>query len=93
MQTDPLLQSLYRKTRRPSSPHRKPSVPALDAGPQIDVRSIALRAFRDRVILPVAKSLATFLSAPRQDSLARRSEYEQSRLQQMYAYFTSSQST
>lgn len=86
MQTDPLLHSLSRKARRPSSPsgaQAPPGTGALDSPPQLDVRSIALRAFRDRVLLPVSKALASVFAAPRHEWLAARTEYEQSRLQQM----------
>lgn len=52
LQTDPLLLGLYRpaKTHRSSSPTRPGT---LISSPQIDVRTVALRGFRDRVILPL----------------------------------------
>lgn len=50
----------------------------------IDVRTIALRAFRDRAILPLFQRLYARLSAPnRQDNFQEAAPYQQPRLQQM----------
>jgi HbrB-like len=52
---------------------------------QIDVRSVALKSFRDRVILPPFQRLFARLSLPnRQDSFQEAFSYQQPRLQQMY---------
>ncbi|TFK54029.1 HbrB-domain-containing protein [Heliocybe sulcata] len=58
LQTDPLLLSLYRapKGHRTSSPTRSgnpKSSSSLSSSAQIDVRTVALRSFRDKVILPL----------------------------------------
>lgn len=91
MQTDPLLSSLYRTPKRPSSPTRstqKGSISSLNNTLQvspyhIDVRMVALRAFRDKVILPLSSRLYTRLSNfGKQDSF-QDSGYQQPRLQQM----------
>lgn len=51
----------------------------------IDVRNVALRSFRDKVILPLFPRLYTRLSLPnRQDNYQETSTYQQPRLQQMY---------
>ena len=52
---------------------------------QIDVRSLALKSFRDRVILPPFQRFFARLSLPnRQDSFQEAFSYQQPRLQQMY---------
>ncbi|KAF8840013.1 HbrB-domain-containing protein [Paxillus ammoniavirescens] len=99
LQTDQLLTSLYRtsKQHRSSSPTRQgakiaPALPSSIAvfSPSIDVRSVALCAFRDRVVLPLHGRLHTSLSPPQsKDTLARLSQYRQPRLQQMLLVLTS----
>ncbi|KAF5385991.1 hypothetical protein D9615_002415 [Tricholomella constricta] len=100
LQTDPLLSSLYRTPKphhRATSPSRqgtKGSVASSLSGSastsHIDVRSVALRAFRDRVILPLFQRLYMRLSMPnRQDSYQETSTYQQPRLQQMLLVLTS----
>ncbi|KIJ19005.1 hypothetical protein PAXINDRAFT_8363 [Paxillus involutus ATCC 200175] len=99
LQTDQLLTSLYRasKQHRSSSPTRQgakiaPTLPSSIAAfsPSIDVRSVALCAFRDRVVLPLHGRLHTSLSPPQsKDTLARLSQYRQPRLQQMLLVLTS----
>ncbi len=89
LQTDPLLSSLYRQPKRPSSPSRqatKGSISSISAlSPQhIDVRAVALRSFRDKVILPLAPRLKARLSMTnRQDNFQETPGYQQPRLQQM----------
>ncbi|KJA27755.1 hypothetical protein HYPSUDRAFT_34894 [Hypholoma sublateritium FD-334 SS-4] len=92
LQTDPLLSSLYRtpKSHRASSPTRqtgaKASISSLSSTSayHIDVRSVALKSFRDRVILPPFQRLYARLSiASRQDGLQEANSYQQPRLQQM----------
>ncbi|KAJ7647492.1 HbrB-like-domain-containing protein [Roridomyces roridus] len=57
LHTDPLLSTLYRsKPHRPSSP-RQTSKPVNASHMAIDVRTIALRSFRDRVVVPLASRL------------------------------------
>jgi hypothetical protein len=52
--------------------------------PTIDVRSVALCAFRDRVVLPIHGRLQNLLSPHSgKDMLARLSPFRQPRLQQM----------
>lgn len=54
----------------------------------IDVRNVALRSFRDKVILPLFTRLYARLSLPnRQDNYQETSTYQQPRLQQMYGAF------
>ncbi|KAF8911822.1 HbrB-like-domain-containing protein [Mucidula mucida] len=89
LQTDPLLSSLYRQPKRPSSPSRqatKGSISSISAlSPQhIDVRAVALRSFRDKVILPLSPRLKARLSMTnRQDNFQETPGYQQPRLQQM----------
>ncbi|KAJ3768847.1 HbrB-like-domain-containing protein [Lentinula raphanica] len=75
LQTDPLLSSLYRGTKRPSSPSRttsssKQSKPSMSissslgmSSSYIDVRTVALCSFRDKIILPLFTRLYARLSA------------------------------
>lgn len=95
IQIDPLLLNLYRtpKTHRPSSPTlgttkgpmSAPINPAVQISTaQIDIRSVALCSFRDRVILPFVNRLSACLSgSQRQDSFHEQGSYQQPRLQQM----------
>ncbi|KAF7977425.1 hypothetical protein HWV62_3572 [Athelia sp. TMB] len=66
LQTDPLLAALYRKPHRGASPPPEPAVSAMGsaAHPHIDVRTVALRAFRDQIILPLAPRLYARLAMP-----------------------------
>ena len=90
LQTDPVLSSLYRtpKTHRNSSPTRQngkcstslPSYP-LGTSSHIDVRTLALRSFRDKIILPIATALNARLNVLKQEGLAESHTYP--RLQQM----------
>lgn len=77
LQTDPLLSSLYRtqKSHRGSSPTRtngkgsfsmQSYTPALSTA-HIDVRTLALRCFRDRIILPVFPRLHACISLQKSD--------------------------
>jgi hypothetical protein len=91
LQTDPLLSSLYRtpKAQRNASPcgqNGKPSLSAMQVSAyHIDVRTVALRSFRDSVILPLFPRLLACLSLPnRQDQFPDGAETQQPRLQQMY---------
>ncbi|KAF9059162.1 HbrB-like-domain-containing protein [Rhodocollybia butyracea] len=69
LQTDPILTSLsHRAPKRPSSPTRQTSKSSLSLSNgmspyHIDVRTVALRSFRDKVILPLFTRLYTRLSA------------------------------
>ncbi|KAE9399328.1 hypothetical protein BT96DRAFT_695229 [Gymnopus androsaceus JB14] len=73
LQTDPLLSTLYRTPKRPSSPTRQNSKPSISSSLaltghglspyHIDVRTVALRSFRDKVIVPLSARLHTRLSA------------------------------
>lgn len=97
LQTDSFLTSLHRtqKQHRTSSPTRQGSKlngsSALSSlSPTIDVRSVALCAFRDRVVLPIHGRLQNLLSPPSgKDMLARLSPFRQPRLQQMLLVLTS----
>ncbi|KAG0708340.1 HbrB-like-domain-containing protein [Suillus ampliporus] len=97
LQTDPLLTSLHRtqKQHRTSSPTRQgsklnTSSTISSLSPTIDVRSVALCAFRDRVVLPIHGRLQNLLSPPLgKDMLARLSPFRQPRLQQMLLVLTS----
>ncbi|KAI6032820.1 HbrB-like-domain-containing protein [Pisolithus orientalis] len=85
LQTDPLLTSLHRTPKQllPSSSTRQGS-------PTIDVRSVALCAFRYRVVIPLAKRLHVLLSPPlTKETLARLGQYRLPRLQQMLLVLTS----
>lgn len=85
-----MLSSLYRmpKAHKPNSPggqNGKGSVTSalmLQALPQIDVRTIALQLFRDRIIYPAFPILNARLLAQREQP-AESPSYQQPRLQQM----------
>lgn len=88
LQTDPVLSSLYRtpKTHRNSSPTRQngkcsTSLPSYPTSSHIDVRTLALRSFRDKIILPIATALNARLNVLKQEGLAESHTYP--RLQQM----------
>ncbi|KAI0040640.1 HbrB-domain-containing protein [Auriscalpium vulgare] len=89
LQTDPILSSLYRtpKGHRTSSPTRQNSKGSLSmpsylpTSPQIDVRTVALRSFRDKIILPISSILNTRLNLQRSENLVESHIYP--RLQQM----------
>ncbi|KAG5650194.1 hypothetical protein H0H81_000353 [Sphagnurus paluster] len=98
LQTDPLLSSLYRTPKQlargasPSRPAHKGSASSgsPSASSHIDVRSVALRSFREKVILPLFHRLYARLSMPnRQDNYHETSTYQQPRLQQMLLVLTS----
>ncbi|KAG6813677.1 hypothetical protein H0H92_008525 [Tricholoma furcatifolium] len=99
MQTDPLLMSLYRTPKthlRATSPPRQgmkstTSSTVSVSSSHIDVRSVALRSFRDKVILPLHQRLYQRLSMPNpQDNYHQEtSSYQQPRLQQMLLVLTS----
>lgn len=88
-QTDPLLSSLYRtpKPHRPTSPTRQNSnAPSLNgiSTYRIDVRTVALLSFRDKIILPLSTRLRARLSMlNKEDSFSETTAYQQPRLQQM----------
>ncbi|KAF8348114.1 HbrB-like-domain-containing protein [Amanita rubescens] len=94
LQTDPLLSSLYRPPKahhRATSPSRQNTAQTMfsssisNVSPtHIDVRSIALRSFRDKVILPLFERLYARLALPnRQDNVLESAAHHQPRLQQM----------
>ncbi|KAL5528236.1 hypothetical protein ACEPAF_7372 [Sanghuangporus sanghuang] len=102
LQTHPLLLSLHRtpKPHRPASPTNLASpndvAPGAAALSPIDVRTIALRAFRDKIVVPIAPRLEARLlamrpggsfssstSVPGMPSAAEVSSYQHPRLQQM----------
>ncbi|KAF8629174.1 hypothetical protein AX17_005759 [Amanita inopinata Kibby_2008] len=93
LQTDPLLSSLYRTPKthhRATSPNRQNNASTLSSSignvspTHIDVRSIALRSFRDKVILPLSERLYARLALPnRQDNYQEAAAHQQPRLQQM----------
>jgi hypothetical protein len=58
-----------------------PSYP-LSATPHIDVRTLALRSFRDKIILPIAPLLNARLNVLKQEGLSSES-HTYPRLQQM----------
>ncbi|KAF5370575.1 hypothetical protein D9758_002099 [Tetrapyrgos nigripes] len=64
LRTDPLLPALYRP-KRPSSPTRSSakSTAVQKSASQIDVRTIALRCFRDKIIVPLSNRLYARLSS------------------------------
>lgn len=90
-----MILSLHRtKPQRSNSPQdASPTIPSLATGSPIDVRMLALRAFRDRVIYPIAQRLEARLTAlVRRDSLANgtgngavvdSATFQQPKLQQM----------
>ncbi|KAJ7599358.1 HbrB-like-domain-containing protein [Mycena floridula] len=91
LQTDPLLLSLHRTPKRPSSPSRsaqKSSAANAATSNQIDVRTVALRSFRDKVILPLASRLYTRLASFSKQETFQDSSYQQPRLQQMLLVLT-----
>ncbi|KAF8135589.1 HbrB-like-domain-containing protein [Boletus edulis] len=97
LQTDPLLTSLHRtpKQHRSSSPTRQSNAgPPVGThtvfSPTIDVRNVALCAFRDRVVVPIHSRLHHLLSpAQCKETLVRLGSYRQPRLQQMLLVLTS----
>ncbi|KAJ7497130.1 HbrB-like-domain-containing protein, partial [Mycena latifolia] len=95
LHTDPLLSNLYRsKPHRPSSPRQtsKGNIPSvmngsLQLSPKyIDVRTVALRSFRDKVIVPLASRLRGCI-INRQENAQETAT--QPRLQQMLLVLTS----
>jgi hypothetical protein len=94
LQTDPVLTSISRMPK----PHRlsdtshgsRPSISSpnsMSSAPQIDVRTVAIHAFRDQIILPIFSRLHACLTMPTtQDSF---STYLQPKLQQMCVYLLS----
>lgn len=100
LQTDPLLSSLYRTPKshratsptRQNGPHKGSLASAMNPASthHIDVRSVALKSFRDRVILPPSQRLYSRLSATnRQDSLQETNSHQMPRLQQMLLVLSS----
>ena len=94
LQTDPLLSSLYRtpkpqRTTSPSGQDLPVSSSSTSTSTQhIDVRRVALRSFRDRVILPPFQRLYARLSKHnRHDGFQDAHNYQQPRLKQMYVSF------
>ncbi|KAL0956097.1 hypothetical protein HGRIS_002266 [Hohenbuehelia grisea] len=94
LQTDPMLSSLYRthKPHRTGSENAKSSLSSSlstslqMSAPCIDVRSIALRSFRDKVILPLSSRLYNRLG--NKQALQETAHY-QPRLQQMFLVLAS----
>ncbi|KAG6866606.1 hypothetical protein C0991_000716 [Blastosporella zonata] len=96
LQTDPLLLSLYRTPKthlRATSPPRQGTAAstAVVSASHIDVRSVALRSFRDKVILPLSQRLYLRLSMPNKQDIYHQetAAYQQPRLQQMLLVLTS----
>ncbi|KAI0958325.1 hypothetical protein AcV7_004176 [Taiwanofungus camphoratus] len=91
LQTDPLLSSLYRmpKAHNSSTPIAgqtgKGSISSLmlQSTTQIDVRTVALQSFRDRIILPAFPRLYARLTMPKEEMLPESLLSHQPRLQQM----------
>ncbi|KAI0082036.1 HbrB-domain-containing protein [Panus rudis PR-1116 ss-1] len=99
LQTDPILSSLYRvpKSHKPTSPAQngKGSMSGLlhQTTPQIDVRTIALQAFRDRIIYPLFPVLNSLLLAYRDQQFESPGfQQRQPRLQQMLLVLVSQRS-
>ncbi|KAJ6607765.1 HbrB-like-domain-containing protein [Mycena sp. CBHHK59/15] len=94
LHTDPLLSTVYRKPHRPSSPRQtsKGNIPFVLNGSMqlaskyIDVRTVALRSFRDKVILPLASRLRACIVNRQENS---QEVVAQPRLQQMLLVLTS----
>ncbi|KAG8213794.1 HbrB-like-domain-containing protein [Butyriboletus roseoflavus] len=88
---------LYRSTKAAlSSPTRQGTKAGPTGGshtafsPTIDVRSLALCAFRDRIVVPLHSRLHTLLSPTQcKETLVRLGSYRQPRLQQMLLVLTS----
>ncbi|KAH6914101.1 HbrB-like-domain-containing protein [Coprinopsis sp. MPI-PUGE-AT-0042] len=89
LQTEPLLSTLSRPkpVHRGTSPSRsgQTSSSQLSTGtPSIDVRTLALRSFRDKVVYPLFPRLFARLNVPgRHDVFEDKAGYQQPRLQQM----------
>lgn len=101
LQTEPLLSSLYRhpKTHKQntspiSGTNGKGSISSLvmQSSSQIDVRTVALQSFRDRVIDPVHKRMSKRIEATREDSIPESPISSQPRLQQMLLVLVSQRS-
>ncbi|TFK75319.1 HbrB-domain-containing protein [Pluteus cervinus] len=98
LQTDPLLSSLYRtpKSHRATSPGRQASKGSISSSSvfqsssAIDVRTVALRAFRDKVIVPLFSRLYNRLVATsRQGDFHESTANQKPRLQQMLLVLSS----
>lgn len=97
LHTDALLSTLYRsKPHRPSSPRQtsKGNIPSVMNGSMqlapnyIDVRTVALRSFRDKVVVPLASRLRSCI-VKRQENAHEAVIATQPRLQQMLLVLTS----
>lgn len=93
LQTDPLLSKLYRtpKSHRNTSPTRQASKSSIStstiffSSPTVDIRTLALRAFRDKVIHPLFSRLFNQLALMmRQEAYVDTADNQRPRLQQMY---------
>ncbi|EIN11413.1 HbrB-domain-containing protein [Punctularia strigosozonata HHB-11173 SS5] len=92
LQTDQLLQSLYRTPKShthgsgSNSKGGSMSGLGLTAAPQVDVRTVALRMFRDKIILPIYPRLHSKFTASKQEQenmFAETASHQQPRLRQM----------
>ncbi|KAH9928056.1 HbrB-like-domain-containing protein [Amylocystis lapponica] len=94
LQTDSLLSTLYRtpKAHKPNSPGTSQAGKNTHSSTsQIDVRTVALHAFRDGIILPASSRLHTRLTLPREDT-PESPVASQPRLQQMLLVLVSQRS-
>ncbi|KIM27657.1 hypothetical protein M408DRAFT_24317 [Serendipita vermifera MAFF 305830] len=95
LQTDLILSSLTRtsKSNTASALHNELGTTpvTLSGGPSIDVRKLALRAFRDSIVLPVAPRLQKrFSSASRDKDLnSELADHHRPRLEQMLLVLSS----
>ncbi|KAJ7675092.1 HbrB-like-domain-containing protein [Mycena rosella] len=91
LHTDPILSTLYRKPHRPTSPRQTSkgniSTSSIQlASNYIDVRTVALRSFRDKVIVPLAPRLRACIINRQENA---QETPAQPRLQQMLLVLTS----
>lgn len=98
LQTDPLLSKLYRtpKSHRNTSPTRQASKSSIStstiffSSPTVDIRTLALRAFRDKVIHPLFSRLFNQLALMmRQEAYVDTADNQRPRLQQMLLVLSS----
>jgi hypothetical protein len=83
LQSDPMFNALYRpKGHRSSSPTRGGTAGPFAKG-TIDVRTLALRSFRDHIVVPMSSKLHARLSG-KADLFGENAAYQLARLQQMY---------
>lgn len=90
LQIDPYLISLAKTPkaiRAPSPSVGDGTISNANLGPHtIDIRKLALTAFRDSVVHPIAPRLHVRLTSPRREPTPELTEHQAPRLEQMYEH-------